>query len=107
MLATVDHIHGVVSDMIRRLRPAGLDELGLAAAVESCVEQWQQRLPAHNSRSTPSGDLDNLSEHLNLTIYRLVQEGLTNSFKHSEASRIDRRTESYTGHERDRAEHFG
>ncbi len=45
MLTAVDHIHGVVSDMIRRLRPAGLDELGLTAAVESCIEQWQERLP--------------------------------------------------------------
>ncbi len=89
MLATVDHIHGVVSDMIRRLRPAGLDELGLSAAVESCVDQWQQRLPGTQFSFNASGDLDSLSEHLNLTIYRLVQEGLTNSYKHSEASRID------------------
>ncbi|MEJ1964997.1 MAG: sensor histidine kinase [Gammaproteobacteria bacterium] len=89
MLATVDHIHGVVSDMIRRLRPAGLDELGLSAAVESCVDQWQQRLPGTQFLFNASGDVDSLSEHMNLTIYRLVQEGLTNSFKHSEASRID------------------
>lgn len=89
MLATVDHIHGVVSDMIRRLRPAGLDELGLAAAVESCVDQWQQRLPATHFSFSAAGDLDSLSEHVNLTIFRLVQEGLTNSFKHAEASHID------------------
>ena len=89
MLATVDHIHGVVSDMIRRLRPAGLDELGLSAAVESCVDQWQQRLPRTQFSFNASGDLDSLSEHLNLAIYRLVQEGLTNSFKHAQASRID------------------
>jgi signal transduction histidine kinase len=89
MLATVDHIHGVVSDMIRRLRPAGLDELGLAAAVESCVEQWQQRLPSTHFSFSATGDLDGLSEHVNLTIYRLVQEALTNSFKHAEASHID------------------
>jgi two-component system, NarL family, sensor histidine kinase UhpB len=89
MLATLDHIHGVVSDMIRRLRPAGLDELGLSAAVESCVEQWQQRLPSTQFSFTASGDLDSLSEHVNLTIYRLVQEGLTNSFKHAEANHID------------------
>lgn len=89
MLATVDHIHGVVSDMIRRLRPAGLDELGLSAALESCVEQWQQRLPATQFSLNVSGDLDGLSEHVNLTIYRLVQEGLTNSFKHADAAHID------------------
>ena len=89
MLATLDHIHGVIRDMIRRLRPAGLDELGLAAAVESCVEQWQQRLPGTHFSFSTSGDLDGLSEHLNLTLYRLVQEGLTNSFKHAQAQFID------------------
>jgi len=89
MLATVDHIHGVVSDMIRRLRPAGLDELGLCAAVESCVDQWQQRLPGARFSFNATGNLDGLSEHLNLAIYRTVQEGLTNSFKHSGANRID------------------
>ena len=89
VLATVDHIHGVVSDMIRRLRPAGLDELGLSAAVESCVEQWQQRLPGTQFSFSASGDLDSLSEHVNLAIYRIVQESLTNSFKHAAASRID------------------
>jgi len=89
MLATVDHIHGVVSDMIRRLRPAGLDELGLSAALESCIDQWQQRLPRTRFSFNASGDLDSLSEHVNLTVYRLVQESLTNSFKHAAASRID------------------
>jgi signal transduction histidine kinase len=75
--------------MIRRLRPAGLDELGLSAAVESCVDQWQQRLPATRFSFSATGDLDSLSEHVNLTIYRLVQESLTNSFKHAEANHID------------------
>jgi signal transduction histidine kinase len=89
MLVTLDHIHGVVSDMIRRLRPAGLDELGLSAAVESCVDQWQQRLPGTQFSFSASGDLDSLSEHVNLTVFRLVQEGLTNSFKHAEAHHID------------------
>ncbi len=89
MLATVDHIHGVVSDMIRRLRPAGLDELGLCAAVESCVDQWQQRLPATKFSFSATGELDSLSEHVNLTIYRMVQEGLTNSFKYAAANHID------------------
>jgi two-component system sensor histidine kinase UhpB len=89
MLGTLDHIHGVVSDMIRRLRPAGLDELGLSAAIESCVDQWQQRLPGTRFAFSASGDLDNLSEHVSLTVYRLVQESLTNLFKHAEASNVD------------------
>jgi signal transduction histidine kinase len=89
MLATVDHVHDVVNDMIRRLRPAGLDELGVVAAVESCVDQWQQRLHTVRFSLIASGELEGLSVHVNLTIYRLVQEALTNSFKHSEAARVD------------------
>jgi signal transduction histidine kinase len=89
MLSAVDHIHGVVSDMIRRLRPVGLDELGLTAAVESCVEQWQERWPGTVLAFQAHGELEGFSEHANLTVYRLVQEALTNSFKHAGATRID------------------
>jgi two-component system, NarL family, sensor histidine kinase UhpB len=84
-----DHVYGVVSDMIRRLRPAGLDELGLTAALENCVDQWRQRLPDTRFSLSFSGALDELGEVQNLTLYRLIQEGLTNSYKHSGAARID------------------
>jgi two-component system sensor histidine kinase UhpB len=85
----VDHVHTVVNDMIRRLRPAGLDELGLVAALENCVDHWRQRLPGTDFTLSLSGSLDDLGETMNLTIYRLIQEGLTNSFKHAAARRID------------------
>jgi len=84
-----DHVYGVVSDMIRRLRPAGLDELGLTAALEHCVDQWRQRLPQTRFSLSFSGALEELGEIQNLTLYRLIQEGLTNSYKHSGAARID------------------
>jgi two-component system sensor histidine kinase UhpB len=84
-----DHVYGVVSDMIRRLRPVGLDELGLMAALENCLDHWRQRLPQTSFTLSASGELDDLGEVTNLTIYRLIQEGLTNSYKHAGASRID------------------
>jgi signal transduction histidine kinase len=85
----VDHLHGVVNDMIGRLRPAGLDELGLVAALENCVDHWRQRLPALRILLSVSGELDDLGELMNLTIYRLIQEGLTNTYKHAGAARVD------------------
>lgn len=84
-----DHVHGVVSDMIGRLRPVGLDELGLVAALENCLDHWRQRLPQTRFTLSVSGELENLDELMNLTIYRLIQEGLTNSYKHAGATRID------------------
>jgi len=84
----VDHVHRAVSDMIRRLRPVGLDELGLVAALESCVHEWRDRLPGARFSLRTSGALENLDELTSLAIYRLVQEGLTNSYKHANASHI-------------------
>jgi two-component system sensor histidine kinase UhpB len=82
---TVDHLHGAVSEMIGRLRPVGLDELGLVAAVEHCIDQWRARLPQTRFVFAVNGDFNALSEPLTLTLYRLVQEALTNIYKHADA----------------------
>jgi signal transduction histidine kinase len=89
IVSAVDHVHAVVSDMIRRLRPAGLDELGLIAALENCVDHWRQRLPDARFALSANGSFDDLSELLNLTLYRLTQEGLTNTYKHASATHIE------------------
>jgi glucose-6-phosphate-specific signal transduction histidine kinase len=88
VVRAADHIHRAVTDMIGRLRPVGLDELGLVAAIEHCVDQWRQRLPHTRFQLTASGALDDLAEPLNLTAYRLIQEGLTNIYKHAEARNV-------------------
>lgn len=84
----VDHVQGVVARMIRHLRPVGLDELGLEAALEHCLDTWRGRLPAVVLSLDCRGPLPVLGEAQNMAIFRLVQEGLTNAFKHAEASRV-------------------
>jgi len=84
-----DHVHAAIGDLIRRLRPVGLDELGLAAALEHCVDSWRARLPSSRLRLAVDGDIDALSEAAKLTVYRLIQEGLTNCAKHAGASQIE------------------
>jgi two-component system, NarL family, sensor histidine kinase UhpB len=89
IIRSVDHVHGAVSEMIARLRPVGLDELGLVAAIEHCVDYWRQRLPDTRFVLSVRGDFDGLSEQLNLTLYRLIQEGLTNIYKHAGAQQAE------------------
>ena len=89
IIQTADHVHGVVSDMIRRLRPVALDELGLAAALEHCIDHWRGRRPQTQFTLTVRGSLDGLEEPVNLTIYRIMQEGLTNAYKHADARHVD------------------
>jgi two-component system, NarL family, sensor histidine kinase UhpB len=84
----VDHVQSVLRDIIGRLRPAGLDELGLAAALENCAEGWRRRLPNVEIELLTEGDLDGLGEDVSLALYRLAQECLTNASRHAAAARI-------------------
>jgi two-component system, NarL family, sensor histidine kinase UhpB len=89
IIRNVDHVHVAVSDMIGRLRPVGLDELGLVAAVEHCIDQWRQRLPDTRFSLTARGNFEGLSETATLTVFRLIQEGLTNIYKHANATQAE------------------
>jgi signal transduction histidine kinase len=83
---TANHLHNVVRGMLNRLRPTGLDELGLAACLELLVESWS-KLHGIACTFAAEASLDGLDEATNITIYRTVQEGLTNIARHAHATR--------------------
>jgi signal transduction histidine kinase len=88
IVANGNHIHGALTALIRRLRPVGLDELGLEAALEHCVDTWRARLAGVKIALDFVGPLAGLSEPLTLTVYRVVQEGLNNIAKHARAKHV-------------------
>jgi signal transduction histidine kinase len=81
-------VYDVVRGIMRRLRPVALDELGLVTALECLVDSWRERFPEIDFSVTVAGNVDGLAEQLNITIYRLVQEALTNIAKHAKASSV-------------------
>jgi glucose-6-phosphate-specific signal transduction histidine kinase len=81
-------VYDVVRSLLQRLRPVALDELGLRSAVEYGIEQWQRRHTAVRCNFSAQGDLDGLSEEVNITLYRLAQECLTNVAKHAQATSV-------------------
>lgn len=88
IIENCNHIHGALSDLIGKLRPVGLDELGLAAAVEHCVEAWRPRLSGAELSLAVRGEWTDLPEDVALTAYRVVQEALTNVVKHASAKSV-------------------
>jgi signal transduction histidine kinase len=89
IVKSLDYMDGVVRDMLHRLRPTGLDELGLSAALEDCIEGWRRRLPEITFQLAIQPGLEEFDEATNITVYRLVQEGLTNVAKHAHAKRVE------------------
>lgn len=88
IISVVNHVQNTIRDMLRRLRPAGLDELGLAAALENLVQQWQSRNPQTHAALDVGNDADGLRENENMTCYRLVQEALNNVTRHAQARNV-------------------
>jgi len=81
-------VYDVVRSLMQRLRPVALDELGLRSAVQYSVEQWQRRHAGVRCAFKAEGELDDLDEQTNITLYRLVQECLTNVAKHANATQV-------------------
>ncbi|MHC5544800.1 sensor histidine kinase [Singulisphaera rosea] len=70
------------------LGPAALDELGLPGALSDYAEEWSEHSGVRvQFQCTGAGD-GRLPPQVETTVYRVVQEALTNVAKHSGASRV-------------------
>jgi PAS domain S-box-containing protein len=65
------------------LRPASINELGLASALANYVLEWSEQYGIEADFHCGYSKLDELSDEIRTTIYRVVQEGLTNIAKHA------------------------
>ena len=79
--------------VLERLRPVGLAELGLADALAALMRLWRQTYPDVVIETSISPELNARGETADLTIYRIIQEALTNVFRHARATRVDVRVE--------------
>jgi two-component system sensor histidine kinase UhpB len=93
------HLMDLVSGLLQKLRPGVLNELGLAVALHDLVDTWQFRNENTLCTLTMNDIESALGEAESLTLYRLVQECLTNISRHANASvvKIDVHTEIKVG----------
>jgi two-component system sensor histidine kinase UhpB len=87
--SAVAHLQRLVRDILGRLRPSELLDLGLAAAIGELVAFWRARHPGIAFEVAVADDeaLD-LSEAAREAAYRVVQESLANAVRHGRPGRI-------------------
>ncbi|MFQ5865705.1 MAG: PAS domain S-box protein [bacterium] len=81
---TIERVQGIS----KALRPSVLDNLGLAAAIEWQVKEFQKRTGIQCKVSLNSEDVQ-LSQDISTTLFRILQESLTNVARHSQASLVE------------------
>ena len=86
--SAANQIYDGMHNIIRKLRPGALDDLGLSETIKDSVSNWQKQHTNLKLFLNIKGDIDNLGEVININIYRIIQEGMNNALKHSKASKI-------------------
>ena len=85
----VGHMQRLVRDILGRLRPTELIELGLKAAIDELVAFWGARHPAIRFRvRVPDDEALAIPEETRETLYRVIQEGLNNAVRHGRPAEI-------------------
>jgi two-component system sensor histidine kinase DegS len=86
-----DQVNGVIGslrDLCTDLRPPALDMLGLAASLRSYVNDFAERT-GQPVIFRLSGEERRLAPEVELSLFRVAQEALTNAWKHAQAPTVE------------------
>ncbi|MES9831809.1 MAG: ATP-binding protein [Candidatus Thiodiazotropha sp. DIVDIV] len=89
IIGVCNHMYGVVRDMMNRLRPVALEELGVVTGIERLVDGWNDHQEECFCALSVIGKFDEMDEDVAITLYRIVQEALTNVAKHAKAEKVE------------------
>lgn len=88
VMSAANQIYDGMHNIIRKLRPGALDNLGLSETIHDFVNTSQEQYKGLKIDFDISGDINNLGEMININIYRIIQESMNNCIKHARASKV-------------------
>jgi two-component system sensor histidine kinase UhpB len=95
--AIIDHLQAINRGMLNRLRPMSLGQLPLADVLSELVSGRAREYPQIRFSFAAEGIERSYGDSIDLTLYRCIQEGLTNVIRHAEATSVDVRIAAAPG----------
>lgn len=84
---SIRQVVGSLRQVCSDLRPPTIDNHGLSAAIRSLARQWSEQTSIPVELDIDPG-LGRLPETIELSVFRIIQEGLSNVRKHATASQV-------------------
>jgi two-component system, NarL family, sensor histidine kinase UhpB len=84
----VDHLQAINRSMLERLRPMALGHVPLGDLLGALVREQERRHPHIAFRFSTAALERSYGDSIDLTIYRCLQESLTNAVRHAQARQV-------------------
>jgi two-component system sensor histidine kinase UhpB len=85
MLAMIDALQSINRRVLARLRPMALGQVPLGELLSSLIEERGRQFPDMSIAYSSNGLCNSYGESIDVTVYRCVQESLTNVIRHAGA----------------------
>ena len=85
VMQSVEALQSTNRRILDRLRPHYIEELGIAVSIESLVRKMRAQSPDIVFKPQIDPDIGTVDRVVAQTIYRVLQEGITNVMRHSDA----------------------
>jgi PAS domain S-box-containing protein len=82
-------LDAAVDFLVWELRPTVLGDRGLSVALANYVTSWTGHFSIRAELHTSEMEHERLPEEIEMVLYRITQEGLTNVAKHAKATKVD------------------
>jgi two-component system sensor histidine kinase UhpB len=88
MLAIIEHLQSINRSMLNRLRPMALGHVPLHDILAELVRERARQLPEIEFAFSAHKLMRGYGDSVDLTVYRCVQESLTNVIRHAQAKYV-------------------
>ncbi len=85
IITLTDQLHEMIAQLLRRLHPSVLEKFGLRDSLHELMDFMKENMHLECHLEV-EGDMSTLEKDLELAVYRIVQESLTNAVRHGQAT---------------------